>query len=399
MNPRSQKGLSLIEVLVASTVMLVVMGGMYMLIDATQKTHLVEGRKLDVNQAGRALEHMFYDHLRSAGAVLSIFNNPVFLGQPPAFNGVFPLNYRDVGQTDGVSQPDGVILAAGDPEGVTFLTAPFTPSSGGSLPVQRVHLPQDSSSPAWKHQDVGILLSPQGYYVFRIDSGGAVIPANGTSLPTRRGPVYFSGLLKSNNYDDIMDESAFFGVKGDAITYPVDTPVVRLSYFAIYLVRERLAINGDIERTLTVTFDCSDGSGNPKADVLNQEGMAMPVVDNIVSFQMEYLSYDENNTTATTPTLYFSSSSAANNALACTSTNAAGYRAIYNQMTQKLIQSTRVYLLLRTDEYAHVKKDDGQTYTVPAMGDGIANVQLTKQRCNFVPLRFEAFLRNMDTPF
>ena len=398
MNRTSQKGLSLIEVLVASTVMLVVMGAMYLLIDATQKTHLVEGRKLDVNQAGRALEHMFYDHLRSAGCVLSIFNNPVFLGQSPAFNGVFPLNYRDVGQTDGISQPDGVILAAGDPEGVTFLTQPFTPTSGGSLSVQRVHFPQDNAHSAWKHEDVGILLAPNGYFVFRIDSGGAAISATATTLPTRRGPVYYSGLLRTNHYDDIMDEGTFYGIQGNAITYPVDTPVVRLSYFSIYLVRESLSMAGDITRTLTATFDCSDASGVAKPDVF-AANLFVPVVDNVISMQMEYLAYDRTNSAATNPTLYFSRSSAANNALACNATNASGYRTIYNQMTGKFIQSAVVHLLLCTDEYTHVKQGDGIDYEVPEMGDAISPVTQRKQRRNFIPLRFEAFLRNMDTPF
>ena len=88
---KNNRGFSLIEMMVASTIVLIIAGSIYLLVITTQSTYVTEGRKLDMNQAARSLEHLLYDNIRSAGSVLALLPTPAFLGSTAPFTGIYPL--------------------------------------------------------------------------------------------------------------------------------------------------------------------------------------------------------------------------------------------------------------------------------------------------------------------
>ena len=273
---KNNKGFTLIEMIVASSILLIIVASIYALILRTQRTHLTEGRRLDMNQAARALEVLLYDSLRSAGSVLSLLHTPAFIGSPVPFTGIYPLN--------NVNFPDGIILASGDPMATTQLSANFDPSSDTTVAVVTSDL-FDGTASAWQLNDYGIAVRAEGYYVFKVTQTPN-LAAN--SLAIRATPVYYSGLLNTAKYNDLTDEhnSADSNKTGLDYIYYAGTPVIRLAYFNIFLVREE-----DGVRTLTIT---TDTEGEP--DVLGAgketSSRGVPFVPNILDIQYEYITRD-----------------------------------------------------------------------------------------------------------
>ena len=122
---RSQSGFSLIETLVTMTMFFFILYGVYAMISHYGAVTQTEHSRIRMQQESRYLMASFASEIKEAGALLTLADMQTFLGRPqgklPYFNGIYPLN-----QT---AFPDGIIVATGDPEAVTRLTAPF---NGGS---------------------------------------------------------------------------------------------------------------------------------------------------------------------------------------------------------------------------------------------------------------------------
>lgn len=356
MKNENQRGFTLVEVLIASTLMVLVFISVFGVIISTQRTHLTENRKLDMNQAARGLDQFMVEPCREAGAVLTMLNSLSFLGVPPAFNGILPLN--------NTTYPDGMMYAAGDPDAITTLTADFT-SGGGVVSVVTTNGPL--GTPVWKIGDLGMLArgngdrmgnASAGFLVFRVT---AVAP---TQLTVSVNPAYYSGLLATANYDDPCDAGTG--------TYAFGSPVIRLDSFAFFLVRTE----ADGTRTLVMVNDFN-GIANilaaePKfVNEGNRMTGPIPILPNLQDLQLSYILAD-------------GTASPAGNA--------------FDNLINKAIRSVRLDVLLRTDEATEAGKT-GQRYRQPAMGDSTASGTILTGRYHYHYMTREVGLRNFPIQF
>ena len=365
---KNNKGLTLVEVLVASTIMIFVVVSMYALIIATQKTQLTEGRKLDMNQSARVVEQILYDNFRSAGSVLSILNGPNFLGGNVPFNGILPLNNNNY--------PDGVILAAGDPDAVTRSIAAFNPGDG-ILDVVTTN--RANGTVGWFDNDVGLIVRSDGYYVFRVLPQGVAA----TRLTIRSIPVYYSGLLNSPPYNDVSDEQ--LGSAGNSSTYAINSPVIRLDFFNIFLVRTE----ADGSRMLTMTTDCENVAnvlGSPPTDT-----RCVPLVPNLEDIQFEYVIRG----LVVPPDVWASSQAGFANPCQAGNENGASCVDFINAFYLRNIASVRIAILLRTEEEREKSVSSGVTFIKPPMGD-VAGQTLSVLRFHYSYMQYEVNLRNYD---
>jgi prepilin-type N-terminal cleavage/methylation domain-containing protein len=364
-----QRGFSLAEMMVSMTIMLIIIVAIFSIIVAEQATHLTEGRKLDMNQGARIIEQMFSEGFRSAGAVLSLANTPVMLGATTLpFNGIYPLNHTDY--------PDGVILAAGDPLALNRLTLDFTPGDT-AVDLPTVNLP-DGSAVAWHEGDFGLIMRNDGYYVFRVDRDPAL---NDTALTVRDTSVYYSGLLNIPasgtfpGYNDQCDEQ--LGVMGNVNDYPAGSPVVRLDFFNIFLVRPE----ADGSRTLTLSVDCEDVPDIFAGAITATRGT--PILPNVQDIQIEYVAK------VIPPAAVANVWAGSDGAFPGSGTN------FYNLFYSKNVASARIYVLLRTEEERNKKAGSGITYAKPAMGD-VAASTLPVGRFHYAYMQYQVFVRNYN---
>jgi prepilin-type N-terminal cleavage/methylation domain-containing protein len=379
----NQRGFSLVEMMVSLTVMLLIIVAIFTIIVAEQSTHLTEGRKLDMNQGARIIEQMLTEGFRNSGSVLSQANTPVLLGVPTIpFNGVIPLNNSNY--------PDGVILASGDPLALTRLTQTFTPGDI-TVNVYKVNLPPDPDGiippdVAWHDGDYGLIMRADGYYVFRVTATPAL---NATTLDVRLTPAYCSGLLNTAHYNDQCDEQ--LGAMGNSGTYPIDSPVLRLEYFNIFLTRTET----DGSRTLTLTTDC-EGVADIFANTSPITGTrAAPILPNIEDIQIEY--FTKVAPLAIVPDVWagYAPTGGVAHPDPCGAGVGADCPGFYNQFYTRNIASAHIFVLLRTEEERNKHLGSGVTYTKSAMGD-VAGATLPVGRYHYTYMQYEVLLRNYN---
>jgi prepilin-type N-terminal cleavage/methylation domain-containing protein len=231
MTMKNEKGFSLIEMIITMSIFALVLSGVYLMVIHFGKFSRNEHSRRRMEQEARFLTSNFAAELKNAGAVLTLANTSTFLSATPFFNGIYPLNDNTIND----EFPDGIIVAAGDPEAVTQLIVPFTPDEAGETPVLSVRSTtvlgfdtlDPNAVPPWRVGDKGIILGTDGYYVF------SVAETDVASITLRSEPVYYSGLLDSGGYRDVSAAS-----NGDTVEYPINAPVIRLANFGIYLFRE-----------------------------------------------------------------------------------------------------------------------------------------------------------------
>ncbi|MCJ7526038.1 MAG: prepilin-type N-terminal cleavage/methylation domain-containing protein [Candidatus Aminicenantes bacterium] len=263
----SRKGFSLVEAMVVVVLMVLIMSSVYMMIMYYRDVSGTEQARVRQTQESRFLLSIFSSELKNAGAVMTLVNTGGFLATPPYFNGIYPLNNTNF--------PDGVIMASGDPNAVSKLTDARDPSSSNVLPVNNT-----IATPAWAIGDLGIVIGPEGFYVFSVQSLTAA------SITMEATPVYYSGLLNTAHYDDPET------VMGNAVEYPVNAPVMRLADFSIYLIEEHNdPEKGRNVRNLVRISDC-----NGIAGVLeNNDPVNGPVkgviAENVWDLQLVYTAY------------------------------------------------------------------------------------------------------------
>ncbi len=260
---KNRKGFTLVESMVAMIIMILVMSSIYMMIMYYRDVAGTEQARVRQTQESRFLLSVFSSEVKNAGAVMTLTNTGGFLSVPPYFNGIYPLN--------NTAFPDGIVVANGDPNAVSKLITAATPSDG------TLYLNNTIATPAWAIGDQGILIGPEGLYVFSV----ANLSAN--SIEMEATPVYYSGLLNTANYNDPET------VMGNAVNYPAGSPVMRLGEFSIYLVQERYdGLKGRNVRELVRVTDC-----NGDGDVLSDASTATKgvIAENVWDLQLVYTSY------------------------------------------------------------------------------------------------------------
>lgn len=283
MNKRS--GFTLVEAMLVLIMMSLVMSAIYLMILYFRDVSGTEQARVRQTQESRYLLSTVSTELKNAGSVMTLVNTAGFLATPPYFNGLFPLN--------NTTFSDGVIVASGDPNAVSKLVSEADMSSATSLSLNNTF-----ADPVWKKDDRGIMIGPDGYYVFSVAS----TPATGsTTLAIRPEAVYYSGLLNTTNYADAAPAAG----AGNTLTYPVNSPVMRLGEFSIYLVQERTdAAKGRKVRELVRISDCF---GKPAVLTDTSAGIVKGVIaENVWDMQLSYTTFP--NFPNVSPTVnYFSS--------------------------------------------------------------------------------------------
>lgn len=276
-----RKGFSLVEAMVVMVLMVLIMSAVYMMIMYYRDVSGTEQARVRQTQESRYLLSVFSSELKNAGAVMTLANSGGFLTTPPYFNGIYPLNNTNFS--------DGVILASGDPNAVSKLTSPVDPSEDTTLLLNNT-----IATPTWAIGDQGMLIGPEGFYIFSVKNVGV------SSITMEDVPVYYSGLLNTAHYDDPET------VMGNAVEYPANAPVMRLGDFSIYLINERDdAAKGRKVRDLVRVTDCA-GS----ADVLSDASPAIKgvIAENVWDLQLVYTAYpDLSDVTTYPPVSYFTS--------------------------------------------------------------------------------------------
>jgi len=345
MKNKYSQGFTMIEMLIATSIMLMVMITVLTLIISTQRTSLSESMKQQMNQEARALQQLLGDSFKSSGSVVALLNLPTFLGVNPVFNGVYPLNNS--------TYADGVILCAGDENVVTQTTNVFDYGEDSLAVATTNRADTTSATSGWAANDVGMLIRADGYYVFKVRTTPAV---NGTALAIRDTPLYYSGLIKSPGTIHYNDSCA----SGDG-TYNGGSFVVRLDYFYIFLARDE----ADNTRAFTLT---TDTMGDP--DFLQNSNLAVPVLFNIEDIQFSYVLKDGTVVNPNDNSAFLS----------------------------KTVASVRVAVLHKTEPQKHkgITLADGISFLKPAMGDR-PSTQLPVGFYNYVFNEYEIFIRNYST--
>ncbi len=276
-----KKGYTLIEALVYTLMMAFILVGLYTMIIYYKNVSATEQARVRLIQESRFVLSNLSEELKDAGAVLTLLNTGSFLKDSPYFNGIFPLN--------NTNYPDGIIIAKGEPNAVTKLTANFSPSSSTQLSVENTYRKDVTGNVyAWNVGDKGVVINKDGYYVFYVTGVTA------SSISIRSSAVYYSGLLNSGNYkDNVIKPST---LTGKNITYSSGTPVIKLYSFSIYLVQQKY--DPDKKRNVRKFIRITDTK--EQADALNNTTVVKGVeAENIWDLQIIYtIIPDLNNPTS-----------------------------------------------------------------------------------------------------
>ena len=360
---KKQEGFSILEMMITMSLFLIVLGSVYVMVVHYGDVSRTEHARLHMQQDSRFMMTHFTQELKDAGAVLTIASSGEFLGgREPYFNGIFPLNHDDY--------PDGVIVAAGDPEAVTKLTDDYVREDDGNfLTVETTTLPgyipgEEWDVQPWKAKQKGIIIGPDGYFVFEVKD----VPGE-TTIEMRELPVYYSGLLNAKTgtsasakvYVDKDPDAVTEVVTGDSVTYPKNAPVIRLTSFGIYIFREvKHPQYAESERMVRQLIRISDTKGD--ADPLQDYSQAVYSVisENIYDMQIAYRTFQNfgevTPDTTMDPTDQFYAGTG-------TSTD---YNTLLTRIRQRQLKQLDIELVSTTDEYGGRGES---SHKIPPIGD------------------------------
>jgi len=334
---KNNKGFSLLELLISSVATLIIMGSVFTILIAFSQKSSDEQSRVRQIQESRFLLNVLSSELKNAGSIITLTNSGSFLADTPYFMGLYPLNRNDA--------PDGVIVASGDPDAVTNLSAAFSPSSEDNIPVVTTDV--NISGTPWQAGDYGIIIATNGYYVFKVEA----VDVTGGVITKRSESVYFSGLLDSSGYVDNREGSS---ADGDSITYPVQAPVIRLSNFSIYLVKEEDDKDlGRKRRDLVRVVDAFD-----VADVLNS-GITTKYVmaENIWDLQIGYITYP-NLPDFTNKRFFFLPAGTSNETI----------QNLIPELQTKTLREISITIVALTDKFSS-NNTVNTSFRIPAIGD------------------------------
>ncbi len=347
-----KKGFSLMEAMVYTFILAIVLAGLYTMIIYYRNVESTEQARVRMQQESRFVLSDFMLALKDAGAVLTLENTGSFLKKTPYFNGVFPLNNNNF--------PDGIIIAKGDPDAVTKLTANFTPSSSTNIQVESTMRKDNPTAYAWSVGDKGIVINDTGYYIFYVTA------VQNNQLSVRATSVYYSGLLNTDHYVDRLIDPATSGNTGKNITYSSGIPVIRLYDFAIYLVKE--TYDNNLKRNTRQLIKITDTQD--QANVLNSSRVEKGIAaENVWDIQFIYTVITDLNNPTTTQTNYCATNSANwTNPITnpCASISSTNCKNFYNDIRNKSLKEITIRAVILTDNYSG---KGSFVNKVPAMGD------------------------------
>lgn len=280
---QQQKGFTLIETIVTMSLFFVILFGVYVMIQHYGDVSKTEHSRMTMQQESRYMVSAFADEIKEAGAVLTLTHTSGFLAAAPFFNGLSPLNSS--------YSPDGIILATGDPEAVTVLTADFNQGDtvlnveNATVNAYDPSLPYEN--PKWEPGQKGIVIGTTGYFVFAVASADT-----GTNTITiRNTPVYYSGLLMTGSYYDYTHGNP----AGNTITYSINSPVIRVTNFSIYVFRDiphpKLSGVYGSPQIIRQMIRITDTYGQPDP-LADGSGAEFSVIsENIWDMQISYIAY------------------------------------------------------------------------------------------------------------
>lgn len=359
---RGRKGFSLVEAMVVLVLMVFIMSSVYLMIMYFRDVSGTEQAKVRQTQESRYLLSVFSSELKNAGSVLTLANTGSFLAALPYFNGIYPLNNTNF--------PDGVILASGDPNAVSKLTAEADVSGSGTI----LQVNNTIADPDWADGDHGILIGPDGFYVFSVAAGGV----GASTLTMDATPVYYSGLLNTTNY---VDPAPMAGA-GNTLTYPVNAPVIRLADFSIYLFQEHDdAAKGRKVRELVRVTDCAGRAAvltDPSPDII--KGV---ITENVWDMQLAYTAYPSFPDVTTKNDFFTSSGSSDPDAL-------------LTAIRSKAFKEITVNVVALTDDYPG---KGSITYQLPLLADNANDEKTITGKFNYKTYSFLIEPRNYNIKF
>ncbi len=377
--PTQHSGFSLIETMVTMSIFFIILFGVYMMIVHYGDVTKTEHARMNVQQVNRFIGSVMTDELKDAGAVLTLAHTGGFLGKAPIFNGIFPLNSTNF--------PDGIIVATGDPEAVTKLSAAVAPGAS-TLNVDSTLVPaslKDAEEyPPWDVGNIGMILCDTGYYIFSVTN----VAGNSISIRAWETPVYASGQLDcpAYGYKDKISNSV-----GSTETYPVGSMVVRLSNFAIYLFDQTYdkQMHRQIRRLnrVTDTHGVVDVLADLK-DELNAVVESSVITENIWDMQISYVGYADFPTAdrLTGQTITLNKNESGN-------TNAV-FAVLMQDINSRRIKQIDVNILTITNAFGGI----GKANTVlPIMGDRAIAETLPAGKFGIKVSNFSIELRNFST--
>jgi len=331
---KDNRGFSLIELLISSTVTLMIMGSIFTILIAYGKRSHDNQSSVRQVQESRFLTNVLASDIKNAGAIISLANTGGFLKGNAYFTGISPLN--------SATGPDGIIVASGDPDVVGTLTSPFIPSNN-TISIESLQ-PATGTPNVWAIGDFGIIIAKNGYYVFKVDDF-----ATGT-ITKRAEAVYYSGLL----VDVVSDTLVGTSNKGNSITYPVNAPVIRLANFSIYALNEQ--DDSDLGRKRRDLVRIVDTFGIDNALTSNNDNIKRYVMaSNLWDMQIAYYSYPDYPLTTSKKSFFVSGSSET-------------VQTFFPVMQDRLIREISIDIVALTDNYITGKGSIG-SFKISSLGD------------------------------
>jgi hypothetical protein len=330
---KNNRGFSLIELLISSTVTLMIMGSIFTILIAYGKRSHDNQSSVRQVQESRFLTNILASDIKNAGAIISLANTGGFLRGNAYFTGVSSLN--------SATGPDGIIVASGEPDVVGTLTSSFTPSND-TISIESLQ-PSTGTPNAWTIGDFGIVIAKNGYYVFKVS-------AFSTGTITKRSQaVYYSGLLT----DVLSDTLVGVTDKGNAITYPINAPVIKLANFSIYALKEE--DDSDLRRKRRDLVRIVDTFGIANALTSNDTNIKRYVMaSNIWDMQIAYYSYPDYPAVTNKKSFFVSGSSET-------------VETFFPVMQSRLIREISIDIVALTDDY--INNSSIGSFNISSLGD------------------------------
>jgi prepilin-type N-terminal cleavage/methylation domain-containing protein len=386
-----QKGFTLIETIITMSLFLVILSGVYMMIQHYGDVSKTEHSRMTMQQESRYMASVFADEMKESGSVLTLAHTADYLGpELPFFNGYYPLNSS--------SGPDGIILATGDPEAVTRLSAPFgageTVLNVEDTTVSAYDASFPYENPEWTAGQKGIVLGTTGYLVFEVAS----VNTSSNTITIRSTPVYYSGLLNTGSYiDDAQGNAA-----GNTIEYPGDpefelanAPVIRLTNFSIYVFREvnhPYLTEGSTPQKVRQLIRITDAYGEADPLAENSNAEISVISENIWDMQISYIAYPvfdetvDRHTTVDPAHHYFAGGSTSSD-----------FSALMDDIRNRYLKQMDVTIMAIADELGG-KGDRINTGNIPQIGDN-ASPSLPNRKLGYRMFSFSVEPKNFRVDY
>jgi prepilin-type N-terminal cleavage/methylation domain-containing protein len=382
---QQQKGFTLIETIVTMSLFFIILFSVYGMIKHYGDVTKTEHSRMTLQQESRYMVSAFADEIKEAGAVLTIAHTGGFLAAAPFFNGLYPLNSS--------YSPDGVILATGDPEAVTVLTADFdeghTVLNVRNASVNSYDPSFPYENPQWTTGQKGIVIGTTGYLVFAV----AGVDTGANTITIRDTPVYYSGLLMTGSYyDDAQGNSA-----GNSLTYSINSPVIRLTNFSIYVFRDvdhpKFVDEYNYPQKIRQMIRITDTYGQPDPLAADSGAEVSVISENIWDMQISYIAYTDfaaaNRHTTIDPTHHYFAG------IIDGSSTSSDASALLDDIRGRFLKQMDITIIAVADELGG-KGEMSAAGDIPPIGDNSSIYSLPDRKMSFRLFSFSVEPRNFN---